>query len=160
MAIATPEQGRHAVDSLAGRGVDFIKIQSGVPHDAYLAIAGEAQARGIQFEGHVPDAVRASEAIVAGQRSFEHLIGIFEAFLRLLSPFMPFITEEIWHAVYDGKPPLKSIALTAYPQVDEKQVDTVAETEMAILQDLIVACASICRPCCLIASMTIESSSF
>jgi valyl-tRNA synthetase len=75
--------------------------------------------------------------------AYANLIGIFEASLRLLSPFMPFITEEIWHAVYDGKPPLKSIALAAYPQVDEKQVDTVAETEMAILQDLIVAVRNI-----------------
>ena len=41
---------------------------------------------------------------------------VFEAALRLLSPFMPFLTEELWHAVYDGKPPAKSIALTRYPQ--------------------------------------------
>ena len=34
---------------------------------------------GIAFEGHVPDAIRASEAVAAGQRTFEHLIGIFEA---------------------------------------------------------------------------------
>ena len=52
---------------------------------------------------------------------------------------MPFITEEIWHAVYDGHPPLKSIALAAYPQADEQQVDLAAETNMAIVQDLIVA---------------------
>ena len=52
---------------------------------------------------------------------------------------MPFITEEIWQAMYEGKPPLKSIALAAYPQADEKQVDLAAETEMAILQDLIVS---------------------
>ena len=52
---------------------------------------------------------------------------------------MPFITEEIWQAMYDGKPPLKSIALAAYPQADEKQFDLAAETEMAILQDLIVS---------------------
>ena len=77
--IATPDDGRKAVDLLEDRGVDFIKIQSGVPHDAYLAIAAEAKARRIEFEGHVPDAVRASEAIAAGQRTFEHLIGIFEA---------------------------------------------------------------------------------
>ena len=77
------------------------------------------------------------------RKAYGNLIGIFEASLRLLSPFMPFITEEIWHAVYDGKPPLKSIALAAYPQADEKQVDTNAETEMAILQDLIVAVRNI-----------------
>jgi valyl-tRNA synthetase len=34
---------------------------------------------------------------------------------------------------------VKSIALTAYPQADEKQFDLAAETEMAILQDLIVS---------------------
>jgi valyl-tRNA synthetase len=44
------------------------------------------------------------------------LVSVFEAALRLLSPFMPFITEEIWHALYDGKTPAKSIALTSYPQ--------------------------------------------
>ena len=79
MAIATPDDGRKAVDTLATRGVDFIKIQSGVPRDAYFAIADEAKKRGIIFEGHVPDAIRASEAVAAGQRTFEHLIGIFEA---------------------------------------------------------------------------------
>jgi imidazolonepropionase-like amidohydrolase len=79
IAIATPEDGRKAVDMLESKGVDFIKIQSGVPREAYFAIAAEAKKRGIEFEGHVPDAIRASEAIAAGQRTFEHLIGIFEA---------------------------------------------------------------------------------
>src|ERR1700716_1002301 len=51
---------------------------------------------------------------------------------------MRWITEEIWHAMYDGKPPLKSIALAAYPAAEEKQINLGAETEMAILQDLIV----------------------
>jgi valyl-tRNA synthetase len=67
-----------------------------------------------------------------------NLVNLFEASLRLLHPVMPFITEEIWHAMYDGKPPLKSIAFAAYPAADEKQIDLGAETEMAILQDLIV----------------------
>jgi imidazolonepropionase-like amidohydrolase len=79
MAIATPDDGRKAVDTLQKRGVDFIKIQSGVPREAYAAIADEAKKLGIAFEGHVPDAIRASEAVAAGQRTFEHLIGIFEA---------------------------------------------------------------------------------
>jgi len=52
---------------------------------------------------------------------------------------MPFITEEIWHAIYVGHPPLKSIALAAYPQADERQLDLKAETHMAVLQDLIVS---------------------
>jgi len=52
---------------------------------------------------------------------------------------MPFITEEIWQAIYDGKPPRQSIALAEFPQANEEQFDTVAETEIAILQDLIVS---------------------
>lgn len=79
IAISTAEQGRQAVDSLKRRGVDFIKIQSGVPREAYFAAAAESRKLGIEFVGHVPDAIRASEAVAAGQRSFEHLIGIFEA---------------------------------------------------------------------------------
>jgi imidazolonepropionase-like amidohydrolase len=79
MAIATPEDGRKAVDMLKSRGVDFIKVQSGVPREAYFAIAAESKKVGIEFEGHVPDAIRASEAVAVGQRTFEHLIGIFEA---------------------------------------------------------------------------------
>lgn len=79
IAITTPDDGRKAVDMLKARGVDFIKVQSGVPRDAYFAIADETKKVGIEFEGHVPDAIRASEAVAAGQRTFEHLIGIFEA---------------------------------------------------------------------------------
>lgn len=78
LKIATPEDGRRAVAMLAGRGVDFIKIQSYVPREAYFAIADECRKRRIAFEGHVPDAVRAAEASNAGQASFEHLIGVFE----------------------------------------------------------------------------------
>ena len=68
-----------------------------------------------------------------------NLVVLFEAALRQLHPIMPFITEEIRHAIYDGKPPLKSIALAAYPQADEKQIDLKSETHMSILQDLIVS---------------------
>ncbi len=77
--ITTQEDGRKAVDMLKKRGVDFIKTQSGIPRAAYFAIAEESKKRGIEFEGHVPDSIRAAEAVAAGQRSFEHLIGIFEA---------------------------------------------------------------------------------
>jgi valyl-tRNA synthetase len=62
---------------------------------------------------------------------------VFEGSLRLLSPFMPFITEEVWHAMYDGKPPAKSIALASYPQREDRWLNDAAEEQMAVLQDLI-----------------------
>jgi valyl-tRNA synthetase len=73
------------------------------------------------------------------QTACGNLAGLFEAALRLLHPIMPFITEEIWQAMYEGRPPLKSIALAAYPEADESQIDLAAEADMAILQDLIVS---------------------
>jgi len=80
-----------------------------------------------------------SEVGTEAREACENLVNLFEAALRLLHPIMPFITEEIWQAVYDGNPPAKSIALAGYPQADENQVDLAAETEMAIVQDLIVS---------------------
>ena len=66
------------------------------------------------------------------------LTGVFESALRLLSPFMPFITEEIWHALYNGAPPAKSIALTHYPQAADFPADPIAASAMTTMQDLIV----------------------
>jgi valyl-tRNA synthetase len=68
-----------------------------------------------------------------------NLVSLFEASLRLLHPVMPFITEEIWHAIYAGDTPVKSLALASYPACYERQIDRNAETEMAILQDVIVS---------------------
>jgi len=79
----------------------------------------------------------------AAQIAFQNAVSLFEGALRLLSPFMPFITEEIWHALYDGKPPRKSIALAPYPRLAEAQVSAAAEAEMAVLQDLIVSVRNI-----------------
>ncbi len=65
------------------------------------------------------------------------LTGVFESALRLLSPFMPFLTEEIWHALYNDAPPAKSIALTRYPQAADFPADPVAASAMTTLQSLI-----------------------
>jgi valyl-tRNA synthetase len=65
------------------------------------------------------------------------LTGVFESALRLLSPFMPFLTEEIWHALYNDAPPAKSIALTRYPQAADFPADPIAASAMQTMQDLI-----------------------
>lgn len=78
VAVASPEDGRKAVDDLKRRGADFIKLQSLMSRESYFAIADEAKRQGIVFAGHVPDAIRAAEASNAGQKSIEHLTGVFE----------------------------------------------------------------------------------
>ena len=104
IAIKTPEDGRRAVDDLKRRGADFIKLQSLIPRDAVFAIADEAKKQNISFVGHVPDAVRASEASNAGQKSFEHLIGIFEGSSPLEDEFIKGTkTEKQFLESYDPK---------------------------------------------------------
>lgn len=88
IAVNAPEDGRRAVNDLKRRGADFIKLQSLIPRDAVFAIADEARKQGITFVGHVPDSVRAAEASNAGQKSFEHLIGIFEGSSPLEDEFI------------------------------------------------------------------------
>jgi valyl-tRNA synthetase len=72
------------------------------------------------------------------QAALTTLVSVFETSLRLLSPFMPFLTEEIWHALYDEQPPAKSIALTQFPQAVENPADAAAISGMELLQSLIV----------------------
>ena len=79
VAVSTPESAVAAVDSLKKQGADFIKVQSVISHDAYLAAAAEAHKQGLPIVGHVPDKVRIAEVIAAGQKSIEHLMGIFES---------------------------------------------------------------------------------
>jgi valyl-tRNA synthetase len=79
------------------------------------------------------DASRAAETSAA----LNTLLVVFEAALRLLSPFMPFLTEEIWHALYAGAAPAKSIALTRYPLAADSPADTAAVTAIETLQELI-----------------------
>jgi imidazolonepropionase-like amidohydrolase len=78
VAITTPASAVAAVDLLKTEGVDFIKVQSVISHDAYLAAAAEAHRKGLPIVGHVPDKVRIAEVVEAGQKSIEHLMGIFE----------------------------------------------------------------------------------
>ena len=70
------------------------------------------------------------------------LVAVFEATLRLLSPFMPFITEEIWHALYEGNAPNKSIALTKFPEASSSKFERLAIDQMFLLQNLIIGIRS------------------
>src|SRR5207245_6808708 len=77
LVAADAEQGRAAVQSLKKRGADFIKVHSKLPRDAYFAVADEAKKQRLPFAGHVPESVSALEASDAGQKSIEHLTGVW-----------------------------------------------------------------------------------
>jgi valyl-tRNA synthetase len=66
------------------------------------------------------------------------LLAVFEAALRLLSPFMPFITEELWQAFYSAQPPCKSIALASFPKPTEIWHGLESVSKMVGLQQVII----------------------
>ena len=76
--VTSPADARAAVDSLVAQHVDFIKVQSLLSLESYLAAADEAHKRGLPIVGHVPDKVRITQVVAAGQKSIEHLMGLFE----------------------------------------------------------------------------------
>jgi valyl-tRNA synthetase len=74
------------------------------------------------------------------------LLTVLEQSLRLLHPFMPYITEELWqtlpgvsgallHPAYEGAAP--SIMLASYPEGQSGLIDENAEWEMQAVIDLI-----------------------
>jgi imidazolonepropionase-like amidohydrolase len=78
VAVTSPAEARAAVDSLVAQDVDFIKVQSLLSLESYLAAADEARKRKLPIVGHVPDKVRITQVVAAGQKSIEHLMGLFE----------------------------------------------------------------------------------
>src|SRR5262249_54445760 len=74
------------------------------------------------------------------------LISVLDQALRMLHPFMPYLTEELWqklpvnharllHEAYREAAP--SIMLAAYPRGAAELIDEAAESEMSAVIDLI-----------------------
>jgi len=79
--------------------------------------------------------------------AWRNLFGIFEAALRLLHPFMPFLTEELWHRLPQHAPAkdksARSIALQPFPRPAPQWSDPDAEQEVKLLQGVIEAARNI-----------------
>jgi valyl-tRNA synthetase len=67
-----------------------------------------------------------------------NLTRVFEAALHLLHPFMPFITEELWHLLPHCNPG-PSISLTDFKLVGERVADPISEKQFEKVQELVVA---------------------
>lgn len=74
--------------------------------------------------------------------AWRNLFSLFDAALRLLHPFMPFITEELWHQL-PQRQGAKSIALEQFPAPNPAWLDDRAEEDVRLLQDITVAARNI-----------------
>ncbi|HEV2341432.1 MAG TPA: valine--tRNA ligase [Candidatus Acidoferrales bacterium] len=74
--------------------------------------------------------------------TWRNLFAVFEHALRLLHPFMPFLTEEIWHKL-PRRPEAKTIALEAFPKAAQAWEAPDAEENIQHVQEIIVAARNI-----------------
>jgi valyl-tRNA synthetase len=68
--------------------------------------------------------------------AWRNLFAGFDAALRLLHPFMPFLTEELWHQL-PQKAGAKSIALDSYPEPLASWNDPEAIKEYGLVQEIV-----------------------
>jgi valyl-tRNA synthetase len=94
-----------------------------------------------------PDIAPTGNPTIGQMSAYQRLIEVFSASLRLLHPFMPFITEELWFQLHElGRPrnlTYRSLALESYEVVSRDVEDRMAEGEMSLLQEFIVAARNI-----------------
>jgi valyl-tRNA synthetase len=69
-------------------------------------------------------------------------ISLYEEMLKLVHPFMPFITEEIWQLL-DERKSGESISIAEFPKFDEKMIDETAEKEIFFVQEVVTAIRNI-----------------
>ena len=77
--VTSAEQARERVRQHKTEGWDLLKIHPGLNLEQYQAIADEAKKQGIDFAGHVPEAVGIEQALKLGSRTIEHLDGYMAA---------------------------------------------------------------------------------
>ncbi|HEX3559445.1 MAG TPA: valine--tRNA ligase [Pyrinomonadaceae bacterium] len=92
--------------------------------------------------------VSGAEASTARDAARSRVLTVLEQALRLLHPFMPFLTEELWqklpgvgaeslHPAYREADVTPTVMLAAFPLADASLIDEQAEAEMQSLIELI-----------------------
>jgi len=74
--------------------------------------------------------------------AWKNLFAVFDAALRLLHPFMPFLTEELWHQL-PQRAGAKSIALDHFPEAQNGWKNPRAIGDVAAIQEVVTALRTI-----------------
>src|SRR5262249_45438469 len=101
--------------------------------DWYIELAKPALHQGPEIDQDPAKAAR--RHVVQGV-----LAHTLETTMRLLHPFAPYVTDEIWQKLPKPKQLPESFMITVFPRGDAAWVDPTAEAEMQRIQDIAVAC--------------------
>ncbi len=74
------------------------------------------------------------------QKTYDATLAFFDALLRLLHPFMPFITEELWQALYERK---QSDSITIAHLPESQPFDEVLLTDFEKVKEIIAGIRTI-----------------
>lgn len=69
-----------------------------------------------EFSGWLLEIVKPAYQKPIDGKTYNEVIGLFDKVLRILHPFMPFITEEVWHLLEERKDG-ESIMLSSWPEL-------------------------------------------
>jgi len=83
-----------------------------------------------------------TEDVNAKRDTLNCLVNVFERSLRMLHPFMPFITEEVWQSMPLGER-AASVMVSEYPEADGSLRDEAAESEMKSVMDIVTGIRNI-----------------
>jgi imidazolonepropionase-like amidohydrolase len=79
--VGTPEQAQAWVDRYADLGYQQVKIYSSLNPELVPVIVERAHARGLRVSGHIPNGMRAAEAVAAGYDELQHTNMLFLNFI-------------------------------------------------------------------------------
>jgi valyl-tRNA synthetase len=79
------------------------------------------------------------DKLLAKATAQQVLIHVLEQTLRLLHPFMPFVTEEIWHNLPRPSDAAATDALMVVPWPEGGEIDEEAEADMSLIMETIRA---------------------
>lgn len=111
--------------------------------DWYLELVKPRLYTGIEGRGPMNDMDTGFGAAARNRQTAQFVsVNVLDTALRLLHPFMPFLTEDIWQRL-----PLeekgKSIMVSQWPEIAAALIDEVAETRMGEIQSIISAIRTI-----------------
>jgi len=80
---------------------------------------------------YVKDAQGNNQQLALSQTAYDHAIDMYEKIMTILHPFMPFVTEEIWHQLRDRKTGEDCIVST-YPKAKIFDAELIKKVDAAI----------------------------